>query len=99
MARVVRYEHKEEFLQDLNIAGKTGTAEENKMRPNHATFVGYAPFDDPQYAIAATIPNGFSSTYSCRLANASMEYVFGKNTLQNIIESGAAIFQGSISDE
>jgi len=25
--------------------------------------------------------------------------VFGKNTLENIIESGAAIFQGSISDE
>ena len=99
MARVVRYEHEDEFLQELNIAGKTGTAEENKMRPNHATFVGYAPYDAPQYAIAATIPNGFSSTYTCRLANAVMEYVFGKTTLEEIQEAGAIEYSGNISDD
>lgn len=99
MERVVRYEHEEEFSQELKIAGKTGTAEENKLRPNHATFVGYAPYDDPQYAIAATIPNGFSSTYTCRLAEAVMEYVFEKTSLEEILESGANVYQGSISDD
>ena len=99
MARVVRYEHEEEFLQELNIAGKTGTAEENKMRPNHATFVGYAPYDAPQYSIATTIPNGFSSTYSCRLANAVMEYVFEKVTLEEVLNGGAIEYGGNISDD
>ncbi len=99
MERVVRYEHEDDFDPELSIAGKTGTAEENKLRPNHATFVGYAPVEDPQYAIACTIPNGFSSTYTCRMANAVMEYVFGQVTLDEILESGANVYQGSISDD
>lgn len=99
MRQVVTEEHKEDFNQSLNIAGKTGTAEENKMRPNHAHFIGYAPYDNPTYVIGVTIPNGFSSTYACRLANVCMEYVFGQNTLDQIEQSGAIEMSGSISDE
>lgn len=31
----------------VSLAGKTGTAQENEKRPNHALFVGYAPTDSP----------------------------------------------------
>jgi len=42
---------------EIPVAGKTGTAENPGGRP-HAWFVGYAPADDPQIAIAVVVENG-----------------------------------------
>jgi len=42
---------------EVRVAGKTGTAENPGGRP-HAWFVGYAPADDPQIAIAVVVENG-----------------------------------------
>jgi penicillin-binding protein 2 len=48
----------------LSIAGKTGTAEfygpvDSKGNlPTHALFVGYAPFENPQIAVAVIVHNG-----------------------------------------
>ena len=36
----------------IHVAGKTGTAQESKSRPNHALFVCYAPYENPEIAIA-----------------------------------------------
>ena len=36
----------------IEAAGKTGTAQEDLKRPNHALFVGYAPYDNPEISIA-----------------------------------------------
>lgn len=51
-------------LQDLGIssAGKTGTAEVSKTSPNHALFIGYAPVEDPEIALAVRIVNGYGSS-------------------------------------
>lgn len=40
-------------IGDLKMAGKTGTAE--VPGGNQAWFIGFAPYDDPRYAIAVTI--------------------------------------------
>lgn len=45
----------------VTVAAKTGTAQESKSHPNHALFVSYAPYEDPEIAITITIPNGYSS--------------------------------------
>jgi peptidoglycan glycosyltransferase len=37
------------------LAGKTGTAELNLGGLNQAWFIGFAPADDPQIAVAATV--------------------------------------------
>jgi penicillin-binding protein 2 len=48
----------------LPIAGKTGTAEYGGVRdsrgnlPTHALFVGFAPYDDPQIAVAVVVYGG-----------------------------------------
>lgn len=48
----------------LAIAGKTGTAEfygprdKNGNLPTHALFVGFAPYDDPQIAVAVFVYHG-----------------------------------------
>lgn len=67
-----------DFFKDVKVtvAGKTGTAEENKNRPNHALFVSYAPFENPEIAITVVIPNGYSSHNSARLASDIYKYYF-----------------------
>ena len=45
----------------IEVAGKTGTAQQDKNRPNHALFVGYAPYGNPEIAVATRIPFGYTS--------------------------------------
>jgi penicillin-binding protein A len=42
-------------LSGVRVAGKTGTAEVREQCPNQAWFIGFAPVDDPQVAVAATV--------------------------------------------
>ena len=57
-------------FKDLNltIAGKTGTAQQSKSHPNHALFMGYAPYESPQIAIAIRIANGYTSANAASMA-------------------------------
>jgi penicillin-binding protein 2 len=43
-------------LPGVKVAGKTGTAQ-NPHGNDHALFVAYAPYDDPQYALAVVAEN------------------------------------------
>ena len=38
----------------ISVAGKSGTAQEVKNRPDHGLFIGYAPADDPEIAVASS---------------------------------------------
>lgn len=40
------------------MAGKTGTAQWREGEPTHAWFTGFAPYDDPQIAVAVLIEAG-----------------------------------------
>ncbi len=44
-------------VQGLSVAGKTGTAQ-NPHGEDHATFVTFAPLENPQIAIAVIVENG-----------------------------------------
>ncbi|MNM38715.1 peptidoglycan D,D-transpeptidase FtsI family protein [Clostridium intestinale] len=50
------------YFKGLNVAGKTGTADyklpDGKDAVPNAWFIGFAPADNPQYAIAVLIENG-----------------------------------------
>lgn len=43
---------------EVDVAGKSGTAEESKNKSSHVWFVGFAPYDDPQIAVTVMIPFG-----------------------------------------
>ncbi len=47
-------------ISGVSVAGKTGTAENEKDK-DHAWFVGYAPADDPQIAVAVILENDGST--------------------------------------
>jgi penicillin-binding protein 2 len=42
----------------VQVAGKTGTAQWNSNKPNHAWFVGFAPFKDPEVVITVLLEEG-----------------------------------------
>ena len=68
-------------IRDIEMAGKTGTAE-NPHGPDHSIFVAFAPADDPKIAIAVYVENsGFGSTYAAPAASLMIErYLRGEIT-------------------
>ena len=60
----------------IAVAGKTGTAQESKSRPSHALFVSYAPYEDPEIALAVRIGNGYSSTNATLVGKDIYQYYF-----------------------
>ena len=75
MRRVVQT-HEQFNGLGVALSGKTGTAEIDYHQPNHGLFIGYAPSDAPEYAIAVRIANGYSSGNACTTANDIMKYIF-----------------------
>ena len=72
-------------VERLTSAGKTGTAQQAVNMPNHALFLGYAPYEDPEIAVAVRIPNGYSSDYAALVASQIMQYYFDPDTLSSIL--------------
>ncbi len=46
----------------ISVAGKTGTAQESNLRPDHQSFAGFAPYDNPEIAIYVLVPYGTTSS-------------------------------------
>lgn len=91
MRRVVENHTPEEMLInqiDVEVAGKTGTAEENLARPAHALFVSYAPFDKPEISVTTVIPYGYSSGNAEELAGFIYAYYFDPDKLENASITG-----------
>ncbi|MCD8097177.1 MAG: hypothetical protein LUE31_03885 [Lachnospiraceae bacterium] len=74
---------------DLTIAGKTGTAQQSKSHPNHALFIGYAPYDEPQIAIAIRIANGYTSANAASMAADIFRYYFDLEDEEDIVTGTA----------
>ena len=71
------------------IAGKTGTAEEQKTRGNHAFFISYAPYNDPEIAVTTALPFGYSSGNAASLARNVYDYYYGVTDLTKVISQDA----------
>ena len=85
--------------QNISVAGKTGTAQEREDRGNHAVFVSYAPFEDPQISVTVNIPYGYSSGNAASLANMVYDYCFGKLSMDTILQRDASsILSVNVSD-
>lgn len=74
----------------IKVAGKTGTAEENKSRANHALFVCYAPYEKPEIAIATRIAYGYSSSYAAQTTKDIIKYYFELAEDEEIITGTAS---------
>lgn len=73
----------------VDVAGKTGTAEQVSSRPNHALFVCYAPYDNPELAITTRIPFGYSSDYAAQTTRDVIAYYYGLASEEEVITGTA----------
>lgn len=73
---------------DVNVAGKTGTAQEDRTRPNHALFVSFAPYENPEVSVTCRIPNGYSSGNAEELAGFIYAYMYDPDKLVDAAITG-----------
>lgn len=73
----------------INVAGKTGTAQTSKSRTNHALFIGFAPYEDPEITVAVRIAYGYTSANAAKLASDVFSYYFDLEDADELL-SGVA---------
>lgn len=67
----------------VQVAGKTGTAEISFVsngkvyKGYNGVFVSFAPYDDPQYAVAVVVERGHNGYQVAPVAKAAYSYLFG----------------------
>lgn len=93
MRRVISNGSASKIFHDLEvpIAGKTGTAEEvkNGHTINHAFFVSFAPYDNPEIAVTVNIPYGYSSSNAATAAKNIYRFYYGYTDLDYILNNSA----------
>lgn len=72
-------------IDTLQMCGKTGTVQ-NPHGKDHAIFIGFAPMDAPQIAVAVVVENaGFGATWAAPIASLMIEqYLTGTITRKHI---------------
>ena len=74
---------------DINIAGKTGTAENSGS--DHANFICYAPYDDPQIAIGVMVEHGAKSYVAINVAKKMINAYFKGEGIKDIPDIGVTV--------
>jgi penicillin-binding protein 2 len=64
------------------VGGKTGTAEVGRGSDT-VLFVGFAPYDNPQIAVAVVLEHGATSRYAAQVARAMFEHHLGLSTVSD----------------
>ncbi len=70
-------------------AGKTGTAQTSKSRTNHALFIGFAPYEAPEYAVAVRIAYGYTSANAAQLGADVFKYCLELEDASELIKGVA----------
>jgi len=83
---------------EIQVAGKTGTAQQVSNRPNHALFVGYAPYNNPEISIATRIAYGYTSSNAAAVSKNILSVYFKQEPLENILDKKASGANSSLSN-
>ena len=75
---------------DIEVGGKTGSAQTKKGEDAHAWFVGFAPYDDPEIAVVVLVEHGGSGGYTASVAKEIMAEYFGMNA-KSVTENVKAV--------
>ena len=67
------------------IAAKTGTAQVTSIDlENNSWFVCFAPYENPEIAVACFIPNGYSGSEACKAPRDFIKWYLDQNELRNV---------------
>lgn len=78
-------------LEDFQMAGKTGTAQQSETHPDHALFVGYAPSENPEIAVSVRIANGYNSSYTAEIGRDIVKYKYHLGDTEDIVTGSASM--------
>ncbi len=73
----------------IAVAGKTGTAQTSKSRTNHALFIGFAPYDNPEVTVATRIAYGYTSANAAQLSRDVLSYYFKVEDAETLVNGVA----------
>lgn len=79
----------------INVAGKTGTAQQDLRRSNHAVFIGFAPYENPEISIATRIAFGYTSSNAAHYAKNVLSYYFEVEDIAELLDGQAVTIDGS----
>lgn len=82
----------------IPVAGKTGTAQQSRLHPDHGLFVGFAPVEDPEIAISVRIKNGYTSAYAAEIGRDIIRANYYPDQIDKIVTGSAAELGSAISD-
>ncbi len=74
---------------EVEIAGKTGTAQEEKTRGNHAFFISYGPYANPDICVTVNIPYGYSSSNAAMIAKNVYRFYYGYMSIEDVMKKKA----------
>ena len=74
----------------MQMAGKTGTAQQSETHADHVLFVGFAPSSSPEIAMSCRIANGYSSGYPAEIGRDMVLKYFNLAEDSELITGSAA---------
>lgn len=80
---------------EIEVAGKTGTAQEADNRPDHGLFIGYAPYDNPTLAFCVRIPCGYTAGNVAVATKDMLSYYFNLEDEADLL-TGKADLEGLV---
>lgn len=81
----------------IDVCGKSGSTQENLLRPDHALFLSFGPYDDPEISVAVSIPHGYEAYNAAVVSRYIYQYYFGYTSMDSIIDNSYDTVGGSIS--
>ena len=81
--------HKKYFDFDLEVAGKTGTAQEAWNEACHALFISFAPYSNPEISVTVKVMNGYDSNNAGQVAKDVYSYYYGITEADKLINGEA----------
>ncbi len=93
MAKMVSSDSRFQKLKTagIQLAGKTGTAQQSKTHANNVLFVGFAPINEPEIAFCIRITNGYNSGYTAEIGRDLTLKYFGKADDSELIFGKAGV--------
>jgi len=78
---------------EVQVAAKTGTAQRGEGLKNNALFIAFAPYENPEIAIAIAVEKGGAGATLAPLAKQIIDYYFSFEKGANALESNYALLK------
>ena len=73
----------------VDIAGKTGTAEEVSNRGDHALLICFAPVENAEITVTVRVAFGYTSAYTSQIGSDILKWYFNPSIRSEIVSDEA----------